>query len=86
MSRKRMQVVHHRQGEESLEREEFFESSEAKIYGTLTLPEEGTGFAACLFIGGAFPQTREGDVDNSKVDWFPRPLPERKLFRDEAEY
>ena len=81
-----MQVVHHRQGEESLEREEFFESSEAKIYGTLTLPEEGTGFAACLFIGGAFPQTREGDVDNSKVDWFPRPLPERKLFRDEAEY
>jgi len=67
-----------------MEREEFFESRGANIYGTLTLPEKGTDFAACLFIGGALPQSREGDVDNSKVDWFPRPLPERKLFRDEA--
>lgn len=67
-----------------MEREEFFESNGAKIYGTLALPEEGEGFAACLFIGGSLPQTREGDIDNSKVDWFPNPLPERKLFRDEA--
>jgi predicted acyl esterase len=67
-----------------MEREEFFESSGINIYGTLTLPEEGTDFAACLFIGGALPQTREEDVDNSKVDWFPRPLPKRKLFIDEA--
>jgi hypothetical protein len=67
-----------------MEREEFFESRGTKIYGTLTLPEEGTDFAACLFIGGALPQTREGDVDNSKVDWFPHPLPKRKLFIDEA--
>lgn len=67
-----------------MEREEFFESSGTNIYGTLTLSEEGTDFAACLFIGGALPQTREGDVDNSKVDWFPHPLPKRKLFIDEA--
>ena len=79
-----MKIVHHRRKGESMEREEFFESSGAKIYGTLTLPEEGEDFAACLFIGGALPQTREGDVDNSKVDWFPHPLPERKLFHDEA--
>ena len=68
-----------------MEREQFFESNGAKIYGTLTLPREGENFPACLFIGGSLPQTREGDIDNSKTDWFPKPLPERKLFRDEAE-
>jgi hypothetical protein len=67
-----------------MKREEFSESRGANIYGTLTLPEKGTGFAACLFIGGSLPQTRDGDVDNAKVDWFPRPLPRRRLFRDEA--
>lgn len=68
-----------------MEREEFFERDGAKIYGTLTLPKEGEKLPACLFIGGSLPQTREGDADNSKTDWFPKPLPERKLFRDEAE-
>jgi hypothetical protein len=68
-----------------MEREEFFERDGAKIYGTLTLPKEGGKLPACLFIGGSLPQTRDGDLDNSKTDWFPKPLPERKLFRDEAE-
>ncbi|NEO20529.1 MULTISPECIES: alpha/beta fold hydrolase [unclassified Moorena] len=67
-----------------MERQEFFESKGAKIYGTLTLPEGVEKPSACLFIGGSFPQTREGNIDNSKTDWFPKPLPERNLFRDEA--
>jgi predicted acyl esterase len=72
-------------GDSTMEREEFFERDGAKIYGTLTLPKQGEKLPACLFIGGSLPQTRDGDVDNSKTDWFPKPLPERKLFRDEAE-
>ncbi|NEO51580.1 MAG: alpha/beta hydrolase, partial [Moorea sp. SIO4A3] len=67
-----------------MERQEFFESKGARIYGTLTLPEGVENPSACLFIGGSFPQTREGNLDNSKTDWFPTPLPERNLFRDEA--
>ncbi len=67
-----------------MERQELFESKGARIYGTLTLPEGVKNPSACLFIGGSFPQTREGNLDNSKTDWFPTPLPERNLFRDEA--
>jgi len=67
-----------------MEREMFFESKGAKIYGTLTLPKAGEKLPACLLIGGSFPQTRDGDIDNAKTEWFPNPLPERKLFRDEA--
>ena len=68
-----------------MEREEFFESKGAKLYGTLTVPKEDNNLPACLLIGGSLPQTREGDVDNAKTDLFPTPVPERKLFRDEAE-
>src|SRR5689334_23446508 len=67
-----------------MEWEMFFESIGAKIYGTLTLPQAGGKLPACLFIGGSFPQTRDGDLDNAKTEWFPNPLPGRKLFRDEA--
>ena len=69
-----------------MERQEYFESKEAKIYGTLTLPNipNQKKYPACLFIGGSFPQTREGNIDNSQTDWFPTPFPERNLFRDEA--
>lgn len=62
----------------------YFESNGDKLYGTLTLPNEDEKFAACLFICGSFPQVRAGDVDNSKVDWFPKPLPQRKIFTDES--
>jgi uncharacterized protein len=68
-----------------MEQEMFFESQGAKISGTLTLPKADAELPACLFIGGSFPQTRDGDIDNAKTDWFPNPLPGRKLFRDEAE-
>ena len=67
-----------------MDRLEFFESNGARIYGTLTLPNSLEKPPACLFIGGSFPQTRDGNIDNSKTDWFPTPLPERNLFRDEA--
>ena len=67
-----------------MDRIEFFESNGVKIYGTLTLPNSSEKFPACLFIGGSFPQTRDGNLDNSQTDWFPTPLPERNLFRDEA--
>ncbi len=71
-----------------MERRESFKSNGVKIYGTLTLPERSTQFPpfpACLFIGGSFPQTRDGNLDNSQIDWFPTPLPKRNLFRDEAQ-
>ncbi len=68
-----------------MEREECFASNGTRLYGTLTLPKAERKSPACLFIGGSFPQTRDGDLDNAQTDWFPKPLPERKLFRDEAE-
>ncbi len=67
-----------------MDRLEFFESNGVRIYGTLTLPNRSEKSPACLFIGGSFPQTRDGNLDNSQIDWFPTPLPERNLFRDEA--
>lgn len=67
-----------------MEREEVFESNGAKLYGTLTLPDKGRNFPVFLFLHGGFPQTRDGDVDNSKKNWYPNPLPSRKLFLDEA--
>ena len=67
-----------------MDRIEFFESDGARIYGTLTLPNPSEKSPACLFIGGSFPQTRDGNLDNLQTDWFPTPLPERNLFRDEA--
>ena len=72
-----------------MERMESFESNGVKIYGTLTLPDRASKFSpvpACLFIGGSFPQTRDGNLDNSQSDWFPTPLPQRNLFRDEAQF
>ncbi len=67
-----------------MDRIEFFESNGVRIYGTFTLPNRSEKSPACLFIGGSFPQTRDGNLDNSQTDWFPTPLPERNLFRDEA--
>ncbi len=67
-----------------MDRLEFFESNGVRIYGTLTLPNSSKKSPACLFIGGSFPQTRDGNLDNSQIDWFPTPLPERNLFLDEA--
>ncbi len=67
-----------------MDRIEFFESSGVRIYGTLKLPNSSEKSPACLFIGGSFPHTRDGNLDNSQTDWFPTPLPERNLFRDEA--
>ena len=71
-----------------MERRESLESNGVRIYGTLTLPNHASKFSpvpACLFIGGSFPQTRDGNLDNSQSDWFPTPLPQRNLFRDEAQ-
>ena len=71
-----------------MERMESFESNGVRIYGTLTLPNHASKFSpvpTCLFIGGSFPQTRDGNLDNSQSDWFPTPLPQRNLFRDEAQ-
>ena len=68
-----------------MERLEFFKSSGQKIYGTLTLPSLSKKSPACLFIGGSFPQTRDGNIDNTKTDWFPIPFPQRNLFKDEAQ-
>ncbi len=67
-----------------MERHSFFESNGLKIYGTLTLPNNTEKSPACLFIGGSFPQTRDGNLDNSQTDWFPTPFPKRNLFSDEA--
>ncbi len=71
-----------------MERMESFEANGVRIHGTLTLPNHVSQFSpvpACLFIGGSFPQTRDGNLDNSQNDWFPTPLPQRNLFRDEAQ-
>ncbi len=62
----------------------YFTSKNTKITGTLTLPDGIHKPPVCLFIGGSFPQTRDGNLDNSKKDWFPVTLPERNLFKDEA--
>jgi dipeptidyl aminopeptidase/acylaminoacyl peptidase len=67
-----------------MEREEVFESNGANLYGTLTFPDEGENFPVFLFLHGGFPQTRDGDVDSSRTDWYPNPIPSRKLFLDEA--
>ncbi|MFC1745246.1 alpha/beta hydrolase family protein [Candidatus Riflebacteria bacterium] len=68
----------------SMDREVYFKSEGVRLYGTLTIPDGTKKSPACLFIGGSMPQTREGDIDNSHKDWFPKPLPQRKLFHDEA--
>ena len=68
-----------------MEKQQSFLSKGTKIYGTLKLPDQNQKHPACLLIGGSFPQTRDGNLDNSKTNWFPTPLPERNLFRDEAE-
>ncbi|ACB49494.1 unknown [Crocosphaera subtropica ATCC 51142] len=67
-----------------MEKYTYFISKKTKIEGTLTLPDEVNNPPVCLFIGGSFPQTRDGNLDNSKKDWFPVTLPERNLFKDEA--
>ena len=69
-----------------MEREECLESNSVRLSGTLTLPDEvGASFPACLFIGGGLPQTRAGDLDLAHTERFPIPLPQRGLFRDEAD-
>ena len=68
----------------NMDRLEFFESNGVRIYGTLTLSKRPEKCPTCLFIGGSFPQTRDGNLDNAQTDWFPTPLPKRNLFRDEA--
>ncbi|MGK7939439.1 MAG: alpha/beta hydrolase family protein [Crocosphaera sp.] len=67
-----------------MEKHTYFISKSNKIRGTLTLPEGINQPPVCLFIGGSFPQTRDGNLDNSKKHWFPVALPERNLFKDEA--
>ncbi|EAZ88213.1 alpha/beta hydrolase family protein [Crocosphaera chwakensis] len=67
-----------------MEKLAYFTSKNTKIQGTLTLPDGINKPPVCLFIGGSFPQTRDGNLDNSKEDWFPTALPERNLFKDEA--
>ncbi|MDJ0600180.1 MAG: prolyl oligopeptidase family serine peptidase [Crocosphaera sp.] len=67
-----------------MEKDLYFISKNTKIQGTLTLPDDIAQPPVCLFIGGSFPQTRDGSLDNSKRDWFPVTLPERNLFKDEA--
>ncbi|MEA5534549.1 alpha/beta hydrolase family protein [Crocosphaera sp. XPORK-15E] len=62
----------------------YFMSNGNKVKGTLTLPDGINKPPVCLFIGGSFPQTRDGNLDNSKTDFFPVPLPQRNLFKDEA--
>ncbi len=49
-----------------MERKECFASNGTRLYGTLTLPKEERKSPACLFIGGSFPQTRDGDLDNPR--------------------
>ena len=66
------------------EKSVYFWSKGAKIQGTLTLPKGINRPPVCLFIGGSFPQTRDGNLDNSKTDWFPVKLPQRNLFKEEA--
>ena len=63
-----------------MEKETYFTSKNTKIKGTLTLPDGIDKPPACLFVGGSFPQTRDGNLDNSQQDWFPVPLPQRNLF------
>ena len=69
-----------------MQTEKFFVAhDQSKLYGTLATPDSGEKFPAALFIGGSFPQTREGNLDNAHTEYFPKPLPERSLFRDEAQ-
>lgn len=69
-----------------MEREEYLESNSVRLSGPLTLPDEvGTSFPACLFIGGGLSQTRDGGLDLAHTERFPIPLPQRRLFRDEAD-
>lgn len=67
-----------------MEQSTYFTSKNTKIRGTLTLPDNINKPPVCLFVGGSFPQTRNGNLDNSKKDWFPVTLPDRNLFKDEA--
>ncbi|WP_088242570.1 alpha/beta hydrolase family protein [Calothrix rhizosoleniae] len=68
-----------------MEKQLYFESNGTKIHGILTIPDGQEKPPVCLLIGGSFPQTRDGNLDNSQTDWFPIPLPPRNLFQDEAQ-
>ena len=63
-----------------IEREELFVSNGTKLYGTLSIPDGAERVPAVLFIHGSFPQTRDGDVDSSNTEWFPNPIPGRRLI------
>ena len=67
-----------------MEKSTYLTSKNTKIRGTLTLPENINKPPVCLFVGGSFPQNRDGNLDNSKNNWFPVTLPNRNLFKDEA--
>lgn len=62
-----------------------FESQRAQFFGTLCVPKDNLKNIFCLFVPGSFPQTRDGNIDESKTQLFPTPLPKRNLFRDEAQ-
>lgn len=65
--------------------EKSFTSQGYKLKGSLLLPANSNNKKqAVLFINGSFPQTRDGAIDNSFTDWFPKPLPYRPIFKQEA--
>ena len=62
----------------------YFISTGHKLQGTLTFPDGINKPPARLFIGVSFHQNRDHNLEHLKIDWFPVPLAQCNLFRDEA--
>lgn len=69
----------------TIEQEVSFQAGGNQLCGTLTLSDGVENPPVFLFLHGALPQTRDGDPDTSKRRWFPQPIPQRRLFSDEAQ-
>ncbi|MDH3539570.1 MAG: lysophospholipase, partial [Acidimicrobiia bacterium] len=54
----------------------------AVLSGVLEIPRDRAPKALAIPVHGSFPQTRDGNIDNSRTWMFPTPIPERNLFID----
>jgi pimeloyl-ACP methyl ester carboxylesterase len=54
----------------------------AVLSGVLEIPSDRELRALAIPVHGSFPQTRDGNIDNTRNWMFPTPIPERNLFID----
>jgi hypothetical protein len=54
----------------------------AVLSGVVEIPRDRELKALAIPAHGSFPQTRDGNIDNTRTWMFPTPIPERNLFID----